>query len=174
MSLPDQYTGWRLRTAAPAQVMRGSHSGWYLVNRVLPLSTWLPPANTMRDQLKATPLMVELLAGNALPLASIDVPALMLPALMTVARSVRRALASTTAPSTLSKPAPCCSRLALASGWAEYCKMALTSGGVSPGLACSINATVPATAGAAIEVPLSIIWVSLKTLVMPSGVTSVL
>ena len=38
-------------------------------------------------------------------------------------------------------------------GCAEYCSMALISGGVRPGLACSINATVPATTGAAIEVP---------------------
>ena len=34
--------------------------------------------------------------------------------------------------------------------------MALISGGVRPGLACSISATVPATAGAAIEVPLKL------------------
>ena len=48
-------------------------------------------------------------------------------------------------------------------GCAEYCSMALMSGGVRPGLACSISATVPATAGAAIEVPLSIIRVDLDS-----------
>ena len=31
------------------------------------------------------------------------------------------------------------------------------TGGVSPGLACSISATVPATAGAAMDVPLNCI-----------------
>jgi hypothetical protein len=35
--------------------------------------------------------------------------------------------------------------------------MAFTSGGVSPGLACSSTAAAPATAGAATEVPLSCI-----------------
>jgi hypothetical protein len=50
--------------------------------------------------------------------------------------------------------------LALASGCAVYCRIALMSGGVSPGLACSMSAAVPATAGAAIDVPLSIICVS--------------
>ena len=42
-------------------------------------------------------------------------------------------------------------------GWALYCKMALMSGGVSPGLACSSKATAPATAGAETEVPDNII-----------------
>ena len=45
--------------------------------------------------------------------------------------------------------------LAPGSGWAVYCRMALISGGVRPGLACSSRAAVPATAGAATEVPLS-------------------
>jgi hypothetical protein len=47
--------------------------------------------------------------------------------------------------------------------------MALTSGGVRPGLACSISATVPATAGAAIEVPLIIISVSQVVLARAGG-----
>jgi hypothetical protein len=37
---------------------------------------------------------------------------------------------------------------------AVYCRMALTWFGVRPGLAWSINATVPATTGAAMLVPL--------------------
>ena len=53
-----------------------------------------------------------------------------------------------------------------------YWRMALTSGGVSPGLACSSRAAAPATTGAAIEVPLSIICVSPYFWVMPSGATS--
>ena len=126
----------------------------------------------MRDQLKALPLMVDVAAGVALPGASIVPPALTVPALIAVARSVRNALTSVTAPSTLSRPAPCCSRLALGSGCAVYCRMALISGGVSPGLACSISATVPAKAGAATEVPLSIICVSVSLGVTPSGSTS--
>ena len=110
-------------------------------------------------QPKLWPLSVEVLAGMVLPLASRLLPAVKVPASTAALMSVRRALASCTAPSTLSIPAPCCSRLAPASGWAAYCSMALISGGVRPGLACSISATVPATAGAATEVPLSIICV---------------
>ena len=106
------------------------------------------------------PLIVEDGGGSSLPKASIDVPALIVPAAMAVLRSVRRTLAIATAPSTFNKPAPCCSRLAFGKGCALYCSSALISGGVSPGLACSINATVPATAGAAIDVPLMIICVS--------------
>ena len=37
--VPDQYTATRLRATPLAQVMRGSQSGWYLVNSALPLST---------------------------------------------------------------------------------------------------------------------------------------
>ena len=39
---------------------------------------------------------------------------------------------------------------------AVYCRMALTAFGVSAGFACSINATVPLTAGAAMLVPVSV------------------
>ena len=96
----------------------------------------------------------------------------MVSAAMALATSVRSDLAIDTAPSTLSMPAPCCSRLAVGSGCALYCKMALISGGVRPGLACSISATVPATAGAATEVPLSSICVSARLAVTAKGSTS--
>ena len=154
--------------------MRGSQIGWYWVKSALPLTTWLPPANTMRDQLKLLPLIVDEVEGKVLPDASIVPPAATVPALMAEPRSVRKTLASFTAPSTFNSPAPCCSRLAPASGCAVYCRIALMSGGVRPGFACSINAAAPATAGAAIDVPLSCICVSPQVAVMPSGVTSVL
>ena len=81
-------------------------------------------------------------------------PATRLPLAIAVATSVRMARASASAPSTLIWPAPWWARLAPGSGCAVYCRMALTSGGVRPRLACSSNAAAPATAGAAIEVPL--------------------
>ena len=59
MPMPDQYTATRLRTTLPAQVMRGSQIGWYWVNSRLPLTTWLPPTKTIRDQLKVWPLIVD-------------------------------------------------------------------------------------------------------------------
>ena len=61
----------------------------------------------MRLQLTVLPLITELGVGIVLPAASIDVPAAIVPALMTLERSVRTACASLTAPSTLSAPAPC-------------------------------------------------------------------
>ena len=109
----------------------------------------------MRDQLKVWPATVEVGVGRAVRL--IAAPALRLPAATLLAMSVRKALARRTAPSTLSMPAPCSTKLALGSGCALYCRMALINGGVSPGLACSISATAPLTTGAATEVPLSII-----------------
>ena len=118
--------------------------------------------------------MVDSASGMLLPLASIEAPTLIVPAFTAVPMSVRSTLASATAPSTLSRPAPCCSRLAPGSGWAVYCRIALTSDGVSPGFACSSSAAVPATAGAAIEVPLSIIWVSVSFGVISRGSTSTL
>ena len=126
----------------------------------------------MRDQLKVAPLIVDVFAGIAAPDASIDAPALIVPALIAEAMSVRSAWDSATAPLRLSRPAPCCSRLAPGIGCAVYCRIALTSGGVRPGLACSISATAPATTGAEIEVPLTIISVSRKDCVMPVTVTS--
>ena len=100
------------------------------------------------------PLMLDSsLLGRDLPLASIDALAAIPPAAMALARSVRSSLAMLTAPSTLSSPAPCCSRLAPVIGCAVNCRMALINGGVRPGLACSISATAPVTAGAATEVP---------------------
>ena len=130
------------------------------MNRASPLTTVLPPTKATRDQLKLVPLIVEDGAGRLAPLASKLAPAVKVPAETAEAMSVRNALASATAPCTLSRPAPCCSRLAPAIGCALYCRMALTSGGVRPGFCCSIKATVPATAGAATEVPLSCICVS--------------
>ena len=113
----------------------------------------------MRDHFAVWPLITELRAASVLPGAIIEVPGAMVPFWMALARSVRSRRAICTAPSTFSRPAPCCSRLAPASGCALYCRMAFTIGGVSPGLACSISATAPETAGAATEVPLSIISV---------------
>ena len=130
------------------------------MNSASPLTTLLPPTKATRDQLKVVPLIVDVLAGITEPEASIEAPALIVPALMAEAMSVRSTLASATAPLTLSMPAPCSSRLAPAIGCAVYCRIALTSGGVRPGFCCSISATVPDTAGAAIDVPLRSICVS--------------
>jgi len=114
-----------------------------------------------RDQLAVWPPMTELRsAGIVLPLASSGAPAASVPLAKPLAMSVRSSRAIATAPGTFNRPAPCCSRLAFPSGWAVYCRMALISGGVRPGFACSINATVPLTAGAAIDVPLRFISVS--------------
>ena len=71
-------------------------------------------------------------------------------------RAVAKNRASCTAPCTLRKPAPCSSGLVLGAVLAVYCRMALTAFGVSAGLACSIIATVPLTAGAAMLVPVSV------------------
>ena len=106
----------------------------------------------MRDQLKVSPATVDVGVGSAVAL--MGWPALMVPAATRLAMSVRIARAMRTAPSMLSMPAPCSTRLAPARGWALYCRMALISGGVSPGLACSISATAPLTTGADTEVPL--------------------
>ena len=116
----------------------------------------------MRDQLKLVPLIVDDGIGKVLPAASIVAPEAMVPAAIAVFRSVRRARDNCSAPSTFRRPAPCCSRLAFGNGCAEYWRIALISGGVSPGLTCNISATVPATAGAAMEVPLIIICVSVE------------
>ena len=43
----------------------------------------------------------------------------------------------------------------------------MISGGVSPGLACSISATAPATAGAEIDVPLRFISATLPFWLVP-------
>ncbi len=59
-----------------------------------------------------------------------------------------------TAPRAFSIPAPWTSRLVLLRTCAVYCRIALTAFGVSFGFASSINATVPATTGAAMLVPL--------------------
>ena len=95
-----------------------------------------------------------------LPLASSVLPEAMVPFATAVLTSVRSTLASVTAPGKLTKPAPCCSKLAPAIGWAVYCRMALTIGGVRPGLVCSSTAAAPATTGAATDVPERYIWVS--------------
>src|SRR6185503_19354785 len=62
--------------------------------------------------------------------------------------------ASRTAPSTLSRPAPCSRLLKFLIGWALYIRIALTKPGVRLGLASNIIAAAPATTGVAIEVPL--------------------
>src|SRR5689334_17037037 len=155
MFQPDQYDSVVWRTTLRAHTSLGSHTGWYLVNSALPLTTWLPPSTTMRDQLNvALPDSAVVVVGNTAPVASIDWPVMIVPFCIAVDRSVRTDLASATAPSMLSSPAPCCSMLAPAIGCALYCSIALISGGVRPGLACSISAAAPATAGAAIDVPL--------------------
>ena len=94
---------------------------WNLVNSASPVTTRVPPAKTMRDQLNACVPMVELrAAGITLPAASNDAPELIVPAAMALVTSVRSTLASVTAPGRLIRPAPCCSRLAPAIGWAVY------------------------------------------------------
>ena len=109
--MPDQYTGTRLRTTLPTHVMRGSHIGWYWVNSLLPLTTWLPPTKTTRDQLKLVPLIVDDRAGIDLSYASMLSPLLRLFDSIRVAISVLSTLANAIAPSMLSIPAPCSTRL---------------------------------------------------------------
>ena len=138
-----------------AHTRRGSYSGCQRLNSVSPPTKWVPPAVIMRLQATDWPFSVLAGLGSTLPGASMLSPAFSVPASSAWPRSVRSDCASRTAASTFSAPVPCSSKLALASGWALYCRMAFTSGGVSPGLACSIKATAPATAGAATEVPLS-------------------
>ena len=121
----------------------------------------------MRLHATDRPLIVDAATGKVMPVASSLSPALIVPAATAGAMSVRKALARRTAPSRLSSPVPCCNRLALANGVAVYCRIALTSGGVSPGLACSSTAAAPATAGAAMEVPLSVISVCPGACVAP-------
>ena len=131
------------------------------MNSASPVTTRLPPTNTIRDQLKLAPATVELrLLGRDLPEASKFAPLLMVPAATALLTSVRSNLAKVTAPWMLSWPAPCCNRLAPAIGCAVYCKRALIMGGVRPGLACSSSAAVPATTGAATDVPDRYICVS--------------
>src|ERR1041384_7180828 len=72
-------------------------------------------------------------------------------------RSLHTSWASLTAPSMFTSPAPCSNVLKPANGCAEYIKSALHMFGVKLGLACSSNATAPATMGADIDVPLKYI-----------------
>ena len=65
-------------------------------------------------------------------------------------------LASDRAPRVSSWPVPCVSTSAAASGVAVYCRMAFTMFGVSPGFASSMSAMAPATAGAAMLVPVRV------------------
>ena len=142
-----------------AQVSAGSYSGCQRVNSASPPSRWVPPAVIRRLQGTVWPSSVELARGSTWPAASRLSPAFNRPAARALPRSVRRAWAKRTAPSTFSWPVPCSMRLALGKGCAVYCRMALTRGGVRPGLACSSRATAPAVTGAATEVPLSCISV---------------
>src|SRR4051794_35463611 len=104
MPQPHQYDSVVWRTTLRAHTRRGSHTGWYLVNSALPLTTWLPPSTTMRDQLKVwLPCSADVVVGNTAPLASIDCPVMMVPLWIAVARSLRTDLASATAPSMLSR-----------------------------------------------------------------------
>ena len=126
----------------------------------------------MRLQLKVWPLSVVDVVGMNLPLANRLAPAASVPASTALPMSVRSDCASFTAPAMFNRPAPCCSRLAPATGCALYCRIALISGGVSPGLACSIKATAPDTTGAATEVPDSIITDSPPLLLLPTPCAS--
>ena len=126
----------------------------------------------MRLQLKVWPLSVVDVIGIDLPLASRLAPAASVPASTALLTSVRSACASLTAPAMFNSPAPCCNRLAPATGWALYCRMALMSGGVRPGLACNISATAPDTTGAATEVPDSIITDSPPLVLLPTPCAS--
>src|SRR4030095_12631075 len=98
--------------------------------------------------------MIDTGVGSDRPPARRLSPGRIVPAATALEISVRNASARRTAPSMLSDPAPCWTRLAGDNGCAVYWRIALMSGGVRPGLACSISATVPVTTGAAIEVPL--------------------
>src|ERR1051326_7599642 len=85
-------------------------------------------------------------------------------------RSVRTSLASLTAPSTLTWPAPCSNMLKPASGCAVYIRIVLTMFGVRLGLTCSSKAAAPATTGADIDVPLR--YISLCSTVVVSSASS--
>ena len=63
-------------------------------------------------------------------------------------------LARRTAPFAFRKPAPWESTFSASCDSAVYCRIAFTAFGVSFGFASSINATVPATTGVAMLVPL--------------------
>lgn len=65
-----------------------------------------PPAKAIRDQLKVTPLTVDVCTGTDVPDASIELPALIFPLLIALATSVRSALAMTTAPTPLNFGGP--------------------------------------------------------------------
>src|SRR4029453_13725866 len=78
---------------------------------------------------------------------------------------VRTSFARRTAPSMFSAPAPCSNMLKLGSCWAEYINKTLIRLGGRVGLASGIRGAVPATSGAAIDVPLSIICLRLVMLV---------
>jgi len=69
-----------------------------------------------------------------------------------VETSVRSTAANRTAPSMSRGRLPAVMTVANAVCPAVYCRIALTSGGVRPGL-CSSSAAAPATVGAAIDVP---------------------
>src|ERR671932_2203781 len=91
----------------------------YALPRMMPL-----------DQGKLYPLRVEEGTGSC---ADVNSGA---PRGVADVRSVRTSLASLTAPSTLTWPAPCSNMLKPASGWAVYIRIALTMFGVRLGLTC--------------------------------------
>src|SRR5215203_315995 len=70
---------------------------------------------------------------------------------------VRTSFARRVAPSMFSWPAPCSNMFWLGSCWAVYINNVLIKLGVRDGLASNKRAAAPATSGAAIDVPLSII-----------------
>src|SRR5690349_20464497 len=82
---------------------------------------------------------------------------------------LRTSSARRTAPSTFNSPAPCSNVLKFGSCCAVYIMSDLTRFGVKVGLASNINAAVPATSGAAIEVPLSIICRRVGALLTPAS-----
>ncbi len=142
-----------VRTLRGPQTTPGFQMGCMLVNKACPETTWLPPTNTIWLQLMADGIPGLKDAGSV-GVASRLAPGCSEPLAIWVAMSLRRDRASCMAPPTLSKPAPCWNRFAPGRGSAEYCSIAFIRGGVRPGLASSIRATAPATAGAATEVPL--------------------
>src|SRR5947209_2599919 len=115
------------------------------------------------DHVKVCPAIVVCGLGSELEVKSGE------PTAVLDERSVRTDRANRTAPSTFTSPAPCSSMLKPESCCAEYIRIILIVFGVRFGLACNIKATVPATTGVAIDVPLRYIKRLLLSSVIPES-----
>src|SRR6185312_8725714 len=127
---------------------------WNCVSSDGPDSTCEPPITTNCDQFTVWPPMFDTGAGSCMPGASRLSPTVMVPLATWEAIVGESDCATATAPGMSTRPAPCCTRLAVPTACAVYWRIALTSGGVRPGFACSMSATVPETTGVANDVPL--------------------